>query len=175
MMVDKKRDNGHRDEDPLRDFSDIVEQMLNKLGLDLDDITNEPFIYGFSVTNCSGEDPEIREYGNLPDKFDFGHESYPNDPIQINESRPLIDVVEIEDRIYVTAEVSGVEKEDISLSVTDTFIELNAFHGKNRYSETIVLPARTDPGSARASYRNGVLEIVLKKVAESLRFDVAVE
>jgi len=175
-MVDKNRKSGHRDEDSLRDFSDIVEQMLNKLGIDLDDLTNEPFIYGFSVTNRSGEDPEIHEFGNLPDEFGFfGCEGCLGGQVRVNESKPLIDVIEIGDNIHITAEVPGMEKEDISLFVTDTFVELDASRGTNRYSETIVLPAKVDPESAKASYRNGVLEIILVRVAEPVKFNVTIE
>lgn len=174
-MVDKSENDRSRDKDPLRDFSEIIEQMMNKLGIDMDDLSGEPFVYGFSVTNLSGEDPDIREFGNLPYEQDFRDGPYMEGQIQVNDCKPLIEIAEIGDSIYITAELPDMEKEDILLSVTDTLIEIDATHEVNGYSETIILPAKVNPESAKASYRNGVLEIVLLKVAELLRFNVTID
>ncbi len=174
-MVDKSENDKSRDKDPLRDFSDIIEQMMDKLGIDIEDLSSEPFVYGFSVTNLSGEEPEVREFGNYPDEFDLSDGDFFDDQIQLNEFRPLVDLVEIDENIHITAELTGMDKENISLSVTESFVELDAFSGINQYSETIVLPAIVDTESVKASYKNGVLEVVLVKVAEHLRSNVIIE
>ncbi|MDK2892401.1 Hsp20/alpha crystallin family protein [Methanohalophilus sp.] len=174
-MVDKSESGSDKsqDKDPLQDFSEIIEQMMNKLGIDLGDLSGESFVYGFSITNLSGEDPEIRELGNTSYEHDLRDGPYID--VQANKCKPLIEINEIDNNIYVTAELPGVEKEDIRLSVTDTLVKIDATRGVNEYSETVILPAKVSPESAKASYRNGVLEIVLLRVAELLRFDVTID
>lgn len=170
----KNRKNGFFSDDFVRDFSDIIEQMLDSLGIDPDMLENEPFIYGFSVTNCAGKDPEFREFDNFPDESDqdFNAEYL---PAPFEENKPLVDVMEIGDNIHVTAEIPGVGKEDISITATDSFVELHAARGKNSYSELIPLPAKTDPGSAKATYRNGVLEIILPRLAAPLKVEIGID
>ncbi len=115
----------------------------------------EPFIYGFSVTSRPGEEPEIREFGNI--------HPYAGD-VEIGERRPIVDVFESDDEVQVVAEMPGVEKDDIKLDATETSLDISAKTKDREYSECVALPARVDPNSAKASYKNGVLEVILKRV-----------
>ncbi|MDI6888102.1 MAG: Hsp20/alpha crystallin family protein [Methanocellales archaeon] len=114
-----------------------------------------PGIYGFSVTSRPGEEPEIREFGNI--------RPYAGD-IEIGERRPIVDVFESDEEVQVVAEMPGVEKDDIKLDATETSLDISAKTRDREYSERVALPARVDPNSAKASYKNGVLEVILMRV-----------
>jgi len=134
------------------DFDEIFERLTERM---TSGEWEEPFIYGFSVTSRPGEEPEIREFGNIhPLAGD----------VEIGERRPIVDVFESDDEVQVVAEMPGVEKDDIKLDATETSLDISAKTRDREYSERVALPARVDPDSAKASYKNGVLEVILKRV-----------
>ncbi|PID63667.1 MAG: heat-shock protein Hsp20 [Gammaproteobacteria bacterium] len=91
-----------------------------------------------------------------------------------------IDVNERDDKFYVYAEIPGVAKEDIDLSVTDNTVTISAEieqhdehkeGNKNLRSEryygsvsrSFQLPSNVNVDKAKASYENGILKLVLPK------------
>jgi HSP20 family protein len=135
------------------DFDEIFNEMLREM--ESGNLTDEgPLYYGFSMSQRPGEEPEVREFGNLHP----GRES-----VEIGERKPLIDVFDTDDKIQIVAEMPGIEKEDVELSVDGRSLEIQAARGDRRYNETVELPADVDEGSAKATYKNGVLDITLKK------------
>ena len=81
------------------------------------------------------------------------------------EREPLVDVVEEEKEVMVIAELPGVEKEKIDVRATETTLAISAESPYGKYRKELDLPAQVDPKSARASYKNGVLEVLLSKIA----------
>ena len=164
-MVDKKRRRNLFDDifgvDQSGDVEDMIEHIFNEMGIDLDDISNQPFVYGFSVSQRQGEEPEIREFGNVPPEA--GAVNPKGQQINIGERKPLVDVFETEDSVHIVAEMPGIEKEDIQLDATNSVVELKATHGERKYSEYIELPVDVDPDSAKATYLNGVLEVIFAR------------
>ena len=57
----------------------------------------------------------------------------------------------------------GVDKEDISLDCAESTLTISVGTEKRKYYKEIELPSQVDPESAKASYRNGVLELTLTK------------
>ncbi len=117
----------------------------------MEDIFNDPsVVYGFSIVKRPGEEPEIKKFGSFP-------ETTPE-----NARRPLIDLLETEDQIHILAEMPGVEKEDIQLRITQNTLEIKT-KGETKYAETIDLPSPVKPQPSKATYQNGILEILLEK------------
>jgi HSP20 family protein len=92
-----------------------------------------------------------------------------------------VDVREHEDEIVVVADLPGMEKEDIGLSLIDPrTLEISSRRQKEKeekeegyylreriygaVSRRVALPADVTDTGANATYRNGVLELRLKKV-----------
>ncbi|MEA1893650.1 MAG: Hsp20/alpha crystallin family protein [Euryarchaeota archaeon] len=150
----RKRKN--YDDAPI-DF-DIFEDMLDDLIDRIDEIGDTtPIVYGFSVTKRPGEVPEIFEFGSRPmvdDQVPEGH-------------KPLLELFETDDCVQVVAELSGIEKEDISMDATENTLTIQVLIEDREFAETIELPARVDPSSATATYRNGVLEVELKRTGDA--------
>jgi len=117
-----------------------------------------PFIYGYSVTIGPDGKPIVREFGNV-------RPSARRRPgVELVEKRePLVDVIDEDDTVKIIAEVPGVEKENIKLDATEDSLTISA-EAERRYHKKISLPAPVDTESAKASYKNGILEVVLKKL-----------
>jgi len=117
-----------------------------------------PYVYGFSMSIGPNGKPVIREFGNVQ-KSRFGP--------QIREERePLVDVMEEAKEVVIVAELPGVEKNDIHLHTTEDHLTVSVDAPKRKYHKEMALPAKVDPKSAQASYKNGVLEVRLKKIVE---------
>ncbi len=117
-----------------------------------------PIVYGYSITVGPDGRPRIREFGNVRP----GGEA---EIVEVSEARePLVDVFEEDDRVKVVAEVPGVDKKDIKLNATEETLTISVDNPQRKYYKEVELPAKVDPKSAQASYKNGVLEVVLKKV-----------
>lgn len=126
-----------------------------------------PYVYGFSMSLGPDGKPVIREFGNVQ-KTRFGPE--------IKEERePLVDVMEEDEDVVVVAELPGVERDDIDLHTAYDELVISVDTPKRRFHKKLRLPARVDPNSTRTSYRNGVLEVRLKKILEKKREEVFVE
>jgi HSP20 family protein len=85
-------------------------------------------------------------------------------PIEVRaEKEPLEDVILANGEVKVVLELPGVEKKDIKLRTTETVITISVDTSKRRYHKEIELPASVDPKQVKASYKNGVLEVTLKR------------
>jgi len=119
-----------------------------------------PIVYGYSIRIGPDGKPVIREFGNVRP----GRET---EIVELSEARePLVDVYEEEDVIKVVAEVPGVDKNDINLNASERKLIISVDTPQRKYYKEVDLPAEVDPQSAKATYKNGVLEVVLRKVGK---------
>ena len=118
-----------------------------------------PFVYGFSMRTGPDGKPIINEFGNV-----LSGERGPDIQIAENEREPLVDVIEGDKEVTVIAELPGIEKKDIKLDVTENDISIKVDTEKRKYQKELELPCEVKPGNAKASYKNGVLEVKLAKV-----------
>lgn len=132
-----------------------------------------PFVYGFSMRTGPDGKPHIQEFGNTrPGGPPFERGQGPGGPPRLqaeatNEREPLTDILQDDHTISITLELPGVEKEDIDIDVTEKSVSLAVATAQRRYSKQILLPAPVRPTSARATYCNGILDLVLEKQAPS--------
>lgn len=176
-MADKRRKKSFFDDifgdDSFEDVESMIDHMLNEMGISMDELSKQPFVYGFSVSQRQGEEPEIREFGNLPSEVIT--EKTNGKQMYIGERKPLVDVLETEDNVYVVAEMPGIEKEDIHLDATESAVELKATNADRKYSEYVELPVKVDPDSAKATYKNGVLEVIFKRQKPVRKTSIQIE
>lgn len=119
-----------------------------------------PFIYGYSITLGPDGKPDVREFGNIKPGLQRGLKP----SLDLRESRePLVDVFEEDDEVKVIAELPGVEKEDIKLYATEDKMTISVETPERKYYKELDLPAEVDYHTARTLYKNGILEVVLKK------------
>ncbi|MEM2705758.1 MAG: archaeal heat shock protein Hsp20, partial [Thermoplasmata archaeon] len=127
--------------------------ILNELSRHMSDVQG-PFVYGFTMKIGPDGKPRIEEFGNVP-KVGIGElEGY---------REPLVDVSDDEKNVYVTAELPGVEKEQINLQVDENTIIIKTDVPERKYYKVIELPERVKPETAKASYHNGILDVTIEK------------
>ena len=114
-----------------------------------------PFVYGFSMSLDSEGKPVIREFGNV--------EPGTEGPQLKEEREPLVDVMESDGDVVVVSELPGVEREDIRLEATDRLLKVTVDSSKRRFFKEMELPHLVNPATARAVYKNGVLEVRFSK------------
>ena len=148
------------------EFSKIFRQMSNSF-FNVDDIleefrtkgTNEgPYFYGYTMTTGPDGKPIVKEYGNvkpglLPDS---------------NTREPIVDTIvdEKENLVKLVAEMPGVEKTDVKIVVEDKSVNISAEKSEKKYQINVPISHKVDENSAKASYKNGILELVFKLAKE---------
>jgi HSP20 family protein len=109
----------------------------------------------------------------------------------LEKKGPKVDVVDREHEIFVRAELPGMRKEDIEVSVSDDSLSVKGSSRKEEESEegdyhrreisssyvarTVPLPARVRGDEAKATLRDGMLEVTIPKAEDSKRRRVEVE
>jgi HSP20 family protein len=118
-----------------------------------------PFVWGWSMNIGPDGKPEISEFGNLPKETD---QSEPGSLLErLSETRePLTDLVETENEVIIVAEIPGIEKDEIKIDSTENELEITA---GDKFHKKIKLSSVTIPEQAKASYKNGILEIKIPK------------
>jgi HSP20 family protein len=97
--------------------------------------------------------------------------------------QPSVDVTEDKDQVLVRAELPGMAKDDIKVSVDGGVLSIQGEKKENKetreggvlrressygsFCRSFTLPAGVDAGKAAASYRDGVLELKLPKKEEA--------
>jgi len=125
-----------------------------------------PVVYGYSITIGPDGKPVVREFGNVKPslKTRLGGAT-PSLDIR-SEREPLIDIISDNGNIKVVAELPGVSKPDIKLHATANTLTVSVDTPERKYYKDLDLPAEVDPKSAKSTYKNGVLEVTLAKVAK---------
>ncbi len=116
-----------------------------------------PIVYGFSMRVTPEGKIIVDEFGNTA-KDKEGELS--------NEREPVTDVINEKEEIVIISELPGVSKEDIQLKLSDRMLNIKVDTPERKYFKNVRLPAQVDPKSAKAHYKNGVLEVRLKKIGE---------
>jgi HSP20 family protein len=104
---------------------------------------------------------------------------------------PNIDMYDRKNEIILKAELPGVEKDNIDLTITKDTITLKGEVKKEEeikeedyyscersygsFTRTIALPVEVDSEKAKATFKNGVLEIILPKKEGSKPKEIKVE
>ena len=125
-----------------------------------------PFVYGYSMTIGPDGKPKIREFGNVKPSSEPETCGLNQPCIDVKQERePLVDIVDTDSEIKVIVELPGVAKEEIKLSGTEDTLTISVDNHQRKYYKEIEIPAKIDPKKAKSSYKNGVLEVTLPKVA----------
>ena len=104
---------------------------------------------------------------------------------------PKVDVIERDDEVVVKAELPGVEKKDLDVSVTENSVTIKGTTSheekeekgnyyrceisRGAYARTVALPSYVDADKAKASFKDGVLELKLPKVEKSKRRSIEIK
>lgn len=119
--------------------------------------------------------------------FQFGRAMEP----MAREARPpRVDVVDRENEILVRAELPGVDKKDLDISLNENVLTIRGETrreekeekgdyyrceiAESSFARTVPLPSYVDSEKAKASFDNGILELTLPKIEQSKRRKITV-
>jgi len=114
----------------------------------------------------------------------FGHRWLPRlSAMEMEEVSPSLDIFEEGDKIVVKAEMPGIKKEDVEVSVTDHRMRISGekkreekVEKKNYYWEersygsflrSFQLPSEVQTDKVEAKFKDGILEIRIPKTEEA--------
>jgi HSP20 family protein len=141
-----------------KEFSD-AEDMLNRMFKTVTESgaegsSTQPYFYGYQITVGTDGKPHIREFGNVR----------PSQKGLIEQSevrQPLVDtsINQKENTMIITAEMPGITKEDVKVTVEEGLVKIHAEKGNKKYHTELPVDKELDEDSTKASYINGVLEL----------------
>lgn len=146
------------------DFTRIFEKIFKQLGfperLDPENPNMKSWSYGYSMTPGPDGKPVVKEWGT----------SFPETPMveQVNDE-PLtqVDIDRVNNTVRVIMELPGIAKESIKITGTETSIRVKADYDRWNVDHEIPISAKVDPNTAKATYNNGVLDIMLDLIEET--------
>ena len=108
----------------------------------------------------------------------------------MGEAGPHMDVIDRDDYIVVRAAMPGVKKDDLEVSTTDHTVTIRGSTqsekkeekgeyyrheiSKGNYLRTVTLPASVDESGAKATFKDGMLELKLPKLESARRHTIAI-
>ena len=117
-----------------------------------------PLFYGYTMTVGPDGKPSVQEYENVkPDR------------LHISDAREaIVDTIvdEKEKVVKLIAEMPGVEKTDVKILFDKNVVDITAEHGEKKYHCKVPLQHKVDENSGKATYKNGILQLIFKLVVE---------
>ncbi|HYW93513.1 MAG TPA: Hsp20/alpha crystallin family protein [Gammaproteobacteria bacterium] len=104
---------------------------------------------------------------------------------------PRVDLIDRDDEVVLKAEIPGVRKEDLDISVSDgsviikgttsredkqetgDYFRSEIYHGE--FSRSVALPSEVDSDKAKAKFADGLLEISMPKLGKAKRRRISVQ
>jgi HSP20 family protein len=110
---------------------------------------------------------------------------------ELPAAMPRVDVIDRDAEVVVRAEAPGYDKDEIEVSVSGNLVTLKGetkkeekeekgdYHrweiSRGAFARTVSLPAEVDDSKAKATLKDGVLELVLPKVEKSRRKSIRID
>ncbi|MEN4007038.1 MAG: Hsp20/alpha crystallin family protein [Methanobacterium sp.] len=82
---------------------------------------------------------------------------------KLSEMEPLTDVFKERDKLKIIAELPGVEENDINLDLEENKLTISADRPDRKYYKEISLPVPVQADSLKSKYKNGILEVKLRR------------
>jgi HSP20 family protein len=112
-------------------------------------------VFGFSVKTAVGGKPVVESFGNI--------KKTPQGPKIEEEREPITDVFDEKEEVVVMAEMPGISEEGISVDLKGDILAIKAVNGHRSYYKEVLLPSPVRPDTLTSNYKNGVLEVRIKK------------
>lgn len=104
---------------------------------------------------------------------------------------PKVDVIDRDDEVLVRAEVPGVDKNDLDVSVSDNSVTIKGETkreekeekgdyyrceiSRGSFARTVLLPSDVDIEHTKAQFKDGVLELTLPKIEKTKRRTIKID
>jgi HSP20 family protein len=104
---------------------------------------------------------------------------------------PRVDVIDRDKEVVIRAEIPGVDKKDLDVSMTDNSITIKGSTrqekedkgedyyrseiSKGSFCRTVAIPDNVDASKVKASFKDGVLELTVPKTKGSKRHSIKLD
>jgi HSP20 family molecular chaperone IbpA len=125
-----------------------------------------PIVYGYSISvNTLDGKPIVKQFGNVVrPSSPSTTKGNNNQPIIMDERKPLTDITYSKDIFRVTAEMPGIAKDHIKTRIHKNQLEISANgDAPKKYYQRIDLPQDVNTDTLKSNYVNGILEIEFGK------------
>jgi len=144
-----------------KEFSE-AEDMLNRMFRTVRETGStasqtSPYFYGYQITIGPEGKPHIGEFGNIrPSTNGLTEKS--------TVRQPLVDTRfnDKDNTMVITAEMPGITKEDVKVSMEEGLVTIHAEKGNKKYHTELPVEKELDTDSTKASYINGILELKIQ-------------
>ncbi|MBU2493606.1 MAG: Hsp20/alpha crystallin family protein [Bacteroidetes bacterium] len=123
----------------------------------------------------------LKEFESFQNQIKKYFDDFPSFGLNVDNSfSPRIDISEKEDTLLVEAEIPGVKKEDLKITLQDNILTIKGEKKKEEeskdknyyrcertygsFSRSFTLPAEVNTDKVDAKFNDGMLNIVLKKI-----------
>lgn len=105
--------------------------------------------------------------------------------------QPRVDVIDHDNNVVVKAELPGMEKENIDISMTANTVTIKTVEthqkeeskgeyyrceiSRGAFTRTVLLPCDVDGSKAAANFKNGILELTIPKVEKEKRRRITIQ
>lgn len=105
--------------------------------------------------------------------------------------QPKVDIFDKDDEVEIQAALPGIKKEDLEVTLTNQTITIRASSkheeknekgdyyrreiSRGEFQRTLSLPSQVDADKAKASFKDGMLEITLPKIEKSKRKSIDIK
>jgi HSP20 family protein len=134
----------------------------------------------------------LRELDSFHNRMQRYFDDFSNFGLSFNETfNPRIDISEDKENINVTAEIPGVKKENIKITLQDNILtiegekkkeeekkETNVFRSERMYGSfkrCFTLPHEVDSEKVQAKFEDGKLDIQMKKFEPKVKSEKTIE
>jgi len=134
----------------------------------------------------------MRDFDTLHDRIQRYFDDFSNFGFNMNENfYPRIDISEDKNNINVTAEIPGVKKENIKITLQDNILTIEGekkketeqkeknFYRSERmfgsFKRSFTLPEEVDSEKVDAKFEDGMLQIQMKKTAPKVKNEKLIE
>lgn len=134
------------------EFREIVEDIMFDVLSDDEDEDEEAFYK-----------PSLQENDEFFDSLDKPSFVISDDFIEHYVEDNIPEVLTSKNLVMVTISVPQAQKNDIDLHVTSDYVDITVSTKNQRFHRMVDLPVDVDPCSTKATFTNGVLDIVMRK------------
>lgn len=123
--------------------------------------------------------------------FRMGWPSWDELAVPFEGRMPKVDVIDRDEEVVVRAEVPGIEKDDLEISVSDNSLTIKGETkreekeekgdyyrseiSRGAFTRTVMLPGVVATGKAKAKFKDGVLEVTMPKIEKTRRRTVKID
>ena len=112
-------------------------------------------VFGFSIKTAVGGKPVVESFGNI--------KKTPKGPKIEEQREPITDVFDEKEEVVVMAEMPGISEEGIAVDLKGDILTIKAVDSHRSYYKEVLLPSKVRPDTLTSNYKNGVLEVRIKK------------